>query len=289
MKKKNKIAIFVVVFLLLAGFAAYIFFNPQKALNIIVPEFENIENIYIRLGRDTAFVNVAISLENKSLFRLHIDSMIYYVNFDSATMLAKRQYLDLDILRGQSDTFQLPLALPYKRLIKKIRSIQDRDSVDLRMDLRVVFSTVFGHTAIPLSKKIRIAVPRPPKLEFDRMEFLKREKKKVYLLAHVKLHNYGKIDLNISDISYKLTVTDLLSASGTEKKEIRVKPATTIPLTIPVQLELKNVIKTLRLVITDKDKVKYHLLVKALVQNDKVGSKKTPLELETDGTLELKK
>ncbi len=279
---------FLVLLLAIAG-GVYFFLNPKKALNIIVPEIDQVENISVKFVGDTAKIDVDLRMQNKGFFKLNIDSLVYYVNFDSATLLAKAQYLNIELKPGQEDTLQLPLDLPYKRLMKKIQSVQDRDSVDIRIDVRIVYATVFGQTTIPYSKKMRIEVPHPPKLEFEKMEFIKREGKTLYLLAHVKLLNYSNISLNVSDIRYRLVVKDLLTATGTENKEIRVKPATTYSLALPIKVELKSIFKTLGLIVTDNDKVKYHLVINAMVQNDKVGSKKTPLEIEKDGIMELKK
>ncbi|MES2681214.1 MAG: LEA type 2 family protein [Bacteroidota bacterium] len=288
MKKSIKITLFLVLLLAIAG-GVYFFLNPKKALNIIVPEIDQVENISVKFVGDTAKIDVDLRMQNKGFFKLNIDSLVYYVNFDSATLLAKAQYLNIELKPGQEDTLQLPLDLPYKRLMKKIQSVQDRDSVDIRIDVRIVYATVFGQTTIPYSKKMRIEVPHPPKLEFEKMEFIKREGKTLYLLAHVKLLNYSNISLNVSDIRYRLVVKDLLTATGTENKEIRVKPATTYSLALPIKVELKSIFKTLGLIVTDNDKVKYHLVINAMVQNDKVGSKKTPLEIEKDGIMELKK
>jgi LEA14-like dessication related protein len=288
MKKSIKITLFLILLLALAG-GAYFFLNPKKALNIIVPEIDQVENIFVRFVGDTAKIELDLRMENKSFFKLNIDSLIYYVNFDSATLLAKAQLLNIELKRGQTDTVRLFLDLPYKHLLKKIQSVQDRDSVDIRIDVRVVYATFFGQTTLPYTKKMRIEVPHPPKIEFERMEFVTREGKNLFFMAHVKLLNYSKISLNVSEISYRIVVKDLLTASGKENKEIRVKPATVYSLALPIKVELKNIFKTLGLIVTDNDKVKYHLVLKAMVQNDKVGSKKTPIEIEKDGIMELKK
>lgn len=274
---------------MLAGVGAYYFLNPKKALNIIIPEFSEVENIHVTLIGDTAHIDVDLRMQNKSFFKLNIDSLIYYVNFDSATLLAKSQYLNIELQPSQTDTLKLPLALPFKRLMKKIKSLQGEDSTNIKIDVRMVYATIFGHTSLPYTKTIRIAVPHPPKFEIEKIEYVSRDKKTIQLLAHVTMHNYGNIDLNVSDIKYNMVVKDVFKAEGGEKRNISIKPKSNISVKLPISVEFESYLKTLGLIITNNDKVNYHLTVTGMLQNDKVGDKKTPIQIEKDGILELKK
>lgn len=289
MAKGLKIGL-VILLIALVGAGLYFYLNPKKALNIIIPEISDIENIHVKFKGDTALINLTLDVENKSLFKLNIDTLSYHIQLDTSTLLSKSQPLNLQLLKRQKDSINVPLALPFKRLMKKIRSLQGEDSVNIPIEVRIVYSTVFGKAVLPYSKTVRIEVPHPPKFEVEKIEYVKREKKTVFLNAHIKMINYGKINLDVSGLSYTLTTKKkLFTAKGSYPDEIHVRPKSVIAKTLPIKIEINKLFKTLGLIITNKDKVKYHLIVKGFIKNNKLGDEKTPIEIEKDGTLEIKK
>ena len=288
MRKSRKIIVLLFV-ISLAGLAVYYFFNPKKALNIIIPEIDQIKNIHVAFNGDTAYIDLNLKIENKSIFKLNIDSLIYQLTFDSAKVLARHENINVVLKHRETDTITLPLALPFKRLMKKIKSLQSQDSVNISVGVRVVYATIFGRVSLPYSKIIRIEVPHPPKIEVQRMEYVRRDKKTIHLLVHVIINNRCKLGLNVSDLKYQIEVKDLFKANGNEKKEIKIKPRSNISVALPIKVEFKYIFKTVRLVLSNKDQVNYHLSITGKVQTDKVSDKKTPFELENDGEMELKK
>jgi LEA14-like dessication related protein len=278
----------VVMFIALAGGGLYLYFNPKKALHIILPDVSDIEHVHIKLTNDTAFIDLDLDVNNKGIFKIHIDTLAYRVQLDTSTLLAKSEFVDLQLSKGQRDSIHLPLALPYKRLMKKIKSLQGQDSVDIPIDVRVVYSTVFGKAALPYSKTLRIEVPRPPKFEVEKFEYVRRHKKDFYFNAHIKMHNYGKIELNVSGLKYTMVVKGLFTAKGSDLKKIHIKPQSVISAVLPIKVEFKSMVKTLG-VFLKKEKVNYHLKVTGFIQNDKLGEDKTPVEIEKDGMFKLKK
>lgn len=288
MKNASKILLIAVI-LALCGVGFYFFSNPKKALNIIIPESEKLNNIHVRFSRDTAYIDLQIYIKNKSLFKLDIDSIVYKVKLDTSTLLSKSEFLNEKLKRSESDTLNLIVALPYNRVSKKIKSLQNRDSVDIDIDLRLVYSTVFGETSLPYQKTIRIEVPKPPKFEIEKIDYLKREKRTGYFMAYVRMHNYGKIELNISKLHYQMTATDFLKAEGDHPEEIRIKPRTDLLFKLPVKIEFKRVFKVISKIVTNNDEVDYTIKVTGLIQNDKLSQDKTPIEIEKSGTMELKK
>jgi LEA14-like dessication related protein len=279
----------LLLFIALLCSGVYFYFNPKKALNIIVPEISDLKRVRIKLIGDTAYINLVINASNKGVFKLHIDTLEYRIRLDTSTLLSKSEYLGLQLKKGQEDSILLPLALPFKRLMRKIKSLQGQDSVDVPVEVRVVYSTVFGKAVLPYSKTLRIEVPHPPKFSVEKIEYVKYHKKELLLNAHINIHNPGKIDLAISGLSYTMTVKDLFVAIGKDLKEIRVKPGTMTPVELPIKVKFKSLIKAIGLILENKDKVNYHLKVEGFIQNDKLGDEKTPVVIEKDGVMELKK
>lgn len=288
MKKSIKF-ILLFIFLGLLGLGFYLFVNPKKALNIVVPEIEALDNLNVNLSGDTAYSDLTLKLKNKGWFSLSLDSLMYKIRLDTALILSKTEPLRLKLSSGQEDTLHLKIAFPYKRVSEKIKQLQNQDSVDIIMRLRVVYSTIFGKASVPFRKVTSIEVPIPPKFEIEKVEYEGREKKTGFFVATIRMHNYGKAELKLSDLNYQVKMEDLLQANGKHPEEIRIQPKSDLVFKLPFKVEFKSAFKALRMVVTNNDKVNYHLTVTGFLQSDKAGPEKTPVQLEKSGIVELKK
>jgi LEA14-like dessication related protein len=288
MKRFLKVFLIIIV-ILIAGALAYFYFYPKKAQNILIPDIDQVENINIRFKGDTAILDLALRMENKGFMKMNIDSLEYHVMFDTLNVLSKIQDLDIVLRPGDADTVHFPVKVPFTRLLARIKKIQERDSADITTEARVVFKSIFGHVSLPHKKRHRIGMPRPPKFELEELEYIRREKRDLFFDAHLKMHNYGNIDLVIYDIKYDVKVKDLFIASGTYPEKITVKPRSTITKTIPVKVEMKKFLKTAFLVFTDNDKVSYHAVITAVVDAEGLGDEPATVHVVKDGITELKK
>ena len=287
---KKGIKIFLVGFVALAALLGeYYYFHPKKALDIILPKFENIQNVHITVLSDTLLIDADVLLENKSIFKLTIDTLVYTIKLDTLTILSKAQELAVKLAPSQIDTLRLPLALPFKRLSAEIKNLQKQDSVDISFNLQVVYSTWLGKVTLPYAKTITIAVPVPPKLEIEKLKYKKRHKNIFYFDAQVKIINKGKLDLYLSDINYELTVKNNFTAKGKDLQEVHLKPGTEQTVILPIQIEFEHIFKTMMSIVTNNDQVNYHLRITAMTQIDKLGKEKTPVQIEKKGVTELKK
>ena len=276
----------IFLILVLLGLAAYLYLNPKKALRVIIPDLNAMENLHVTLLQDTALIEARLDIENKGLFKLDIDSLEYRVKMDTATLLSESRYLGLELRRSQKDTIDLPVALPFKRMRKVIREHQGQDSLDLPIEVKLVYGTVFGRKVLRYSKTIRIEVPRPPEFEIEKVEYLRREKKTGFFMIHLKMLNHGKVRLNVSDLHYRFEAPELFSARGREQKMVHIEPRSAITVQLPVQVEFKQVFKLLGRWLGRRE-VDYQLKVTGLIQV-KDGERKIPIEVERRGRMELR-
>lgn len=288
MKKFFKIILISIIVLVAAALALF-YFYPKYAQNIVIPDIDQVEKINIQMKGDTAFSEVRLLLENKGLFKINIDSLDYAVNFDTMRVLSKQQDLDVVLQPGASDTFNLPVALPFKRIGERIRQLQERDSADIVTEIRIVYSTLFGRAVLPHKKTSRIGMPRPPKVTLEKVEFDRIEGKFILMNAQLRMHNRGKIDLVVRDLKYKVSVEDLFTAEGKEPDAITIKPGAVVNKTIPIKVRIKKGFKTARLILTDQDVVNYNLDISASLEAERLGDEPAGVTLNKKGKFELKK
>lgn len=285
---KKWILVIIIIIVLASALVGYFYFNPKYAVRIIVPEFENIEMLHITFLEDTALVQAYVKFQNKSFLKLDVDSLIYNIKLDTFTFLSRRQPLFVRLKPSCIDTVFLPLALPFNGLMKEIRSLRKNDSTSISFDLKVIYSTWFGRAVLPYKKTIRISVPVPPKLELEKLEYKSRHKNSIHFEALVKVINEGNIKLHLSEINYHLLVRDNFSAEGNDNRQFDLDPHSVKLVTLPIQLEFKNLLATLFRFATNR-KVHYKVKINARARLDKLSPEGTILHIEKEGITELKK
>ncbi len=276
-----------IVIIVVCGLA-YFYFFPKQAQNILVPEVDQIKTASIKLRGDTAYLDLHIRFKNKGIFKLNIDTLDYNIMFDTLNVLSKQQALKLVLNAGDIDSMIIPVALPYKRIVKRIGQLQSRDSTDITTKVRIVYNTVFGKTVLPYEKVNRIGTPRPPEFELEKIEYVKKDGKAFLFLAHLKMINHGQLTLTLYDIKYKIKLKDLVEAQGEHKSEIKVTPLTTIREQLPLRAEFSHLWKAVKMVIKDEDIVPYTVRITAMLEGSE-GHEPTKIELDSKGQVELKK
>jgi hypothetical protein len=134
-RRNRKKWIIAVIIILIVGIGVIVvFFNPKK----MVPE-------------------------NKSLFKPDPDTLFNKIMLADFILLDKTQVLNIRRKAGDVNTFMLPLKIPVSKTMNTIKSLQRQDSTYLDIDTNIVYNTIFGSKKIPVTKKVKINVPLPPR------------------------------------------------------------------------------------------------------------------------------
>lgn len=292
-QKKTKRWILAIVLLLLicAGIVA-VFFNPKKGLKLVLPDLDDITRVNAIIKNDTAYVDVDMLLENKSVFKLDLDTLFYKIVLADSVLFNQTQVLNIHQKAGDVNTFKLPLKIPVSKTMHTVKSLQNQDSTYIEIDSYIVYNTVFGHAKIPVSKRVKIKVPVPPEITVKRLDIAKISvvDKTVDLMAVVSIINKGDLlDLNIHEISYHLVLGEnLVTSDGVYNKPIRVKPLSETLVEIPVTVKVNRIVKTAWKYLTN-DEVPYHIDLKAqLDENSFYRKSNIPIQARAEGRAKLR-
>jgi len=282
--------------LVLAGAVLFYIYNPKKAIELILPDPSKIMfiNATIKQG-DSIQSKAAIIFQNKSPYKLSIDSVFFQVELNKEKLIEEFVPLDLKQMRHQKDTIQLPIDFSRKKFKKVLDKLKGVDSTDLDISCYVIYKTMFGRVKIDYNKAIRISVPIPPQINV-----VKVERKKFNLLdkvlettVHLEIINKGKnIDLQLKNIQYTLKIDNSLSSEGVVNKTITIKPESTSFVELPINLKINHPVKTIVEILTDNDQTNYMLHLRAEMiehMTDKSKQNPIPIEVEAEGAMELKK
>jgi LEA14-like dessication related protein len=271
----------------LACFAWFYFF-PKNAQNILIPEIDQIKQASIKIKGDTAHTDLLIRFKNKGIFKINIDSLSYKVTFDTLQVLNKMQPLQLVLKPGDIDSMTIPVAIPYKRIIGRIRQLQNRDTTDITTEVRIAYNTIWGKTVLPHKQLHRIGTPIPPKFELDRLEFVRIQDRSIHFNAHLRMINDGNIDLRLSNLKYKFKLKEHLDAEGGHAATIVVKPHSVTKEVLPIEAKFSHVLKAALLVVKDDDLLPYNVVISAMLEGEE-GKEPTEIIIKKAGSFELKK
>jgi len=295
MKKRVKIGIllFILLAIGIAGVILYYVYNPKKALNLILPNLNEINNIHIDLKNDKALANLAIVVQNKMPYKMVIDTIHFEIKLNGSKLAEETIAVELNQSKYDTDTVQLPIHLSVKKIQKVIGALEKLDSTDLDLNFSIVYNTFLGKEKFHFKKKIRIACPVIPQIKILKVERKKYSFKNRTIAAIVKIkiiNNGIYLDLQLNELTYNLNIKNTLSSKGIIAKSINVKPSSTIIVEIPIDLKLDNPLKTAWLIAIDKDILKYQLNIKSNVKINNVKNINIiPIELDATGVLELMK
>lgn len=291
--KGKKWIIAVVVVLLIGAGVIALFFNPKKGLRLVLPDLDDITLVDARIENDTAYVGVDMLLENKSIFKLDLDTLFYRIVLADSMLFNQTQVLNIRQKPGESRNFVLPLKIPVSKTMATVKALQQQDSTYIEIDAYMVYNTIFGSKKIPVSKKVKIKVPVPPEIKVNAVTIdkVKLGSKTVQVIANVSIANKGELlDLRIHRIRYHLVLgEELVTSDGVYEKGITVKPLSETRVEIPVTVKVNHIAKTAWKYITN-DEVPYKVEVNAqLDENSFYHKSNIPVQAKAKGKARLRK
>jgi LEA14-like dessication related protein len=293
-RKKGRKWIIAISIVLLAGVGVIaLFFNPKKGLKLVLPDLDDIMLVNATIKNDTAYVGVDMELENKSVFKLDLDTLFYKISMADSLLFNQTQVLNIRQKPGEIKKVELPLKIPVSKTMRTIKSLQSQDSTYLDIHAYIVYNTIFGRKKIPVSKKVRIKVPVPPQIKIKHVEINKLNlgDKTIDLTANVTIINKGELlDLNIHEVHYTVSLGDkLVTSDGVYNKPITIKPQSETDVAIPLTVKVNKIAKTAWKYLSN-DEVDYHIRLNAkLDENSFYKKSNIPLEVKAEGKSKLRK
>lgn len=292
--KKIRVIAIVILILAIAIFILFYVFNPRKALNLIIPDMNSIVFIDAKIKGDSLFTKIDLVVQNKSPYRLTIDSIYYKINLSDVLVTEEVVPLKLSQKKFQIDTVKLPINVSFKKIRRTIKNLQKFDSTNVDFQFYVIYNTIFGHVKIDYKNSKKIAVPVPPQIKVistDQKKYSMRDKT---LTANITIEiiNKGKnIDMELSNIHYHFVSKNVLNSEDVLKQKIKIKPSSTATVVLPVLINIEHPLKTAISIATDNDIVNYTLSMQAdmKLNNMKNNDQLIPVNFEAKGSLELKK
>jgi len=293
--KKNvrirKILFILILFIVIAMVLCFVF-NPEKAINLILPKINKISYVYIDLKKDTSLVKLTAYIQNKMPYRMVIDTIHFEIKLNGLNIIEESIPVLINQSRFSTDSIELPIHCSINNIKKIIAGLHGQDSTYLDASFYIVYNTFIGKKKLRFNKRIEIATPVPLQLKILEVEFknYKFINKTSEALIRVEIINKGKyIDLQLNNIEYNFQIKNTFFSEGIYKGTIQVKPTSCVIVEIPIVIEFINPSKTVWKILHDKDQSKYVLNLQSIVKIKNFNNTAIAVEVDATGNMELVK
>src|SRR3954462_220078 len=262
-----KLSLISIGIIILAGVVLFYFYNPKKAIELILPDLSKVTFINATIvNGDSVQSKADIIVQNKSPYKLTIDSVFFKVELNKRKLIEEFVPLNLKQMRYQTDTVQLPIDFSRKKLKAILAELKGIDSTDLDVHCYVIYNTLFGHVKLSYDRTVHIPVPIPPQIKVVKVERKKYNvmDKILTTIIHLEIINKGKnIDLKLQHIHYTIEIGNSLSSEGDIDRTVTIKPESTSYIEIPVDIKVERPLKTIVDILTNNDQTNYVLHLNA--------------------------
>jgi len=289
MKIKFKhVAIFI---LSLAIIASSIFFIIRKKIIAhIIPIVEQIGDIDIKLKNDTSYISTKLTVKNKTFLKININTIKYEISLLDKPYLKSQKFIGAVLPGYGKDTIDFSLKVPYKAVIKDLKAQRGKsDSVKYTVRINLQLSTIFGKAEIPINKSAKIKMPQPPEIEVLEIKYKKFRLKSILADAKVRIINKTNVALTIKELSYSMNIQKQGKMKGSFAEPVNIKPRDTTFINIPIEINPKNLGKTIFDIIFNKDNYDYTLTLKATLESPDPLKEYFHINISKTGKMELRK
>ncbi len=289
MKKQIKYIGIIILLVIIIAVGVFFIFN-KKIVSHFIPDVEQIGEIIIKVKNDTTYVSSKLSVKNKSIIKIEIDSIKYKVSLFEKTYLQNQKYLGLALHSDEVDTIDFSLKIPYAAIMNDLKVERKKgDSVSYSINVSLQYSTLFGKVEIPINKSAKIKIPQPPEISIVDIKYLKVGFKSIIADARIKIINYSDVNLIVKEVKYSMTIIKQGNLKGEIIETIFIKPKETTFINIPIEISIKNIGKTIFDVIINKDNYDYSLTLDAILETTQPFKQSFNIDITRDGRMELKK
>lgn len=290
MSTKGIIISAIMVAVLAAGL--YLVMNKKgsgkEVADYVVPEIQLAQMQLTNLTAEKAEMNMNMLINNPAPVGLSIDSL-HYVIYIEANEVARTTYPDaVRIEANDSSNISLPLTLYYDKLESVIQKLeqQGKDSVTYKVD-----ATIFTDMALIPKDKLNMSVEkqlpliRIPEVEIKDLDVNDLGLSGATLNVEALVKNKNVFPISFRDMDYSVEIEDNDPVEGHKQGTVHIPAKGSATITIPAELNLKEMGKSLVDLIRKGDEVSYNFDMNTEMVSDSEIMEDSKIKLNASGKL----
>ncbi|QCR22557.1 LEA type 2 family protein [Pontibacter sp. SGAir0037] len=287
----KKIVSLLIGLIVLAGiiYAIVRFKKSDKSIaDYVVPELR-VANIQItNLTGEKADMQMSMIIDNPAPVGIRIDSL-HYIIYIEDNEVARTTYPDsLQIEASDSTSFSLPLTLYFNKLQRIFNTYEEqgRDSVNYK-----IHATIFSDMAVIPKDKLNIDIEKrlpliyPLKLEVADIGVENLSFSGATLKTDIVIRNKNAFALGFRDMSYSVQLEDNESVDGSKPGTVNIPPKSSTTISIPAEVNFKEMGKNLIDLIRKGDDVQYNFQLNTELISESDILQNSKINLNASGSL----
>jgi len=283
----KKLFVFIILILLIIGILLIVYRREIIGNNTIV--VKQVEQVKIKIEKDTLFVNFKLEIENTSFLDILIDSVVLNTSFLDKNCFQKKSHINKKFKSYSKDTIDFNLKIPYIQIMADLTSEKEKnDSALFVVSGYFNYSTILGSGVYNLNKTFKMKIPQPPEVKVIDIKWKKIRLKKISAEVTFEINNRNDIDFTTQALNYSVKIHNMGKFKGKYSKKIAIKSKSKTYVTLPITITLNGLGKTIKDILKNEDEYYYSLLLDFTVLAEEWSEGTYFIEINKKGKIELK-
>lgn len=262
--------------------------SGKEVEDYVVPELQ-LANIHVtNLSANKADMTMSMVLDNPAPVGLNIDSLHYVIYIEDNEVVRTTYPDSLTIEANDTTSFSLPLTVYFNKLQSVLTSLeqQGRDSANYRIN-----ATIFSDMDIIPKDKLSLRIEKrlplllPPEIKITDIGIEDVGFSGATLKTDVVITNKNATAFAFRDMNYSVKLEDNEAVEGNKPGTVNIPAKGTTTISIPAELDFKEMGKSLIDLIRKGDDIRYNFNLNTELVSDAEVLENSKINLSASGKL----
>ena len=263
--------------------------SDKELADYVMPQLQLVQMQITSLTAERADMQMDVVIDNPAPMGLHIDSLYYIVSIEDNEVVESTYPDAVQIEANDTTTISLPLTIYYDTLQSVLDELeqQGKDSVIYKIN-----ATIFSDMDIIPKDKFDVEVEkllpliRIPEIDVTDLSVEDIGFSGATIVVEALVDNKNVFPFSFEDMHYSLQIEDNEAIEGTKTETVNIPAKDTAQVTIPVEIDFKEMGKGLIDLIRKGDDLTYDFILKTALVSDEHILQESEITLHATGSLE---
>lgn len=289
----RKTFLLLLLVLLLAGILLFVLKIVNRSSSVaekLLPDIQVVGTEVTGISEEELRLLAAVTLKNRMPVGFEIDSIAYRIFIEDKEIGYSLHPEPVNITASGQSSIKLPVSIAYKKAGRLFESLHEagKDSARMRMGI-LLYSNVIPKDSAWVQVKQNIPVIVLPVVRLEKLQVKDLTASGATLQLTMMALNDNTMDFAFRDSKYKVILEEHKALEGVIPQTLKLPAKDSVQLTVPVELNFKELGRTLADLIRKGTDLKYDVTVTTRPVTSVASFKNTDIILHAAGDLKTVK
>lgn len=262
--------------------------SDKEMEEYVVPQLEYAQMQLTRLTAEKADMNMNMIIDNPAPIALNIDSLYYTISIEGNEVVATTYPDSLQIDANDTTMVSLPLTIYYDKLKSVLDRLEQegRDSATYKVN-----ATIYAENDIIPKDKFNLEVEkvlpviRTMEVDVTNLSIEDLDFSGATIVVEALVENKNPFPSGFKDMHYSLQIEDNEAVEGSKPGTVKIPAKDTATVSIPVEIDFKEMGKSLIDLIKKGDELSYDFSLRTALVSDEHILEESEVLLKAAGKL----